>query len=68
MRGPTRQSFVGISINLDRILKGPGLPGRQARDRRPVGANPKQQLAGNLLLRMKTLLATSWPPTMPPGH
>ena len=43
------------------------LPGRQARDRRPVGANPKQQLAGNLLLRMKTLLETSWPPTMPPG-
>jgi hypothetical protein len=33
-----------------------------------LGANPTQQLDGNLLLRMKRLLEIGRPPTTPPGQ
>ena len=49
--GIVRLERADGGIRLDVTLSSTRLPGRQARGGRPVGANPTQQLDGNLLLR-----------------
>jgi hypothetical protein len=49
--GIVRLERADGGIRLYVTLSSTRLPGRQACGRRPVGANPTQQLDGNLLLR-----------------